>query len=444
MESLFYIDGLAKVVISLILFIGLIVALFAKQYLKGDSKYNLFFLTLPLVIISVIITVSADNIFLFLTSWFLSNAILTVMMIHKSNWKAAFASGKLAAKNFLIGFSCLSFALILLHDQSNQTSIQSILAFEYEDQTKLTIAMLLILIAAMTQSAIYPFSSWLTSSLNSPTPVSALMHAGLVNGGGILLARFAPLYLNAPKILTLIFVIGIATALIGTFWKLIQSNVKSMLACSTIGQMGFMIAQCGLGLFSAAIAHLFWHGCFKSYLFLTSGSAAQEKKFNLEYPPSLASFAAALICGIFGILVFSIITNKTALPLDSSLVLIVAAFIAATHFALNLLREKPLKNLVIAIILTSLSAALYGASIHVIEVQLSTNLHHPQALNAFHIAVILIFISIWMGRLFLQNPKKEKHRLMAMHYIKMIYVKALNASQPASSTVTANRNQYKL
>ena len=100
MDSLFYIDGLAKVVIFLIVFIGLVVALFAKQYLKGDSRYGLFFSMLPLIIISVIITVSANNIFLFLTSWFLSNAILVVMMIHKPNWKSAFASGKLAAKNF--------------------------------------------------------------------------------------------------------------------------------------------------------------------------------------------------------------------------------------------------------------------------------------------------------------------------------------------------------
>ena len=445
MESLFYIDGLAKVVIFLITFIGLVVALFAKQYLKGDSRYGLFFSMFPLIIISVIITVSANNIFLFLTSWFLSNAILVVMMIHKPNWKSAFASGKLAAKNFLIGFCCLSLGLVFLSHQTGEISIQSILAFEYEDQAQLIIALLLILVAAMTQSAIYPFNSWLTSSLNSPTPVSALMHAGLVNGGGILLARFAPLYLNSPKILTLIFVIGITTALVGTFWKLIQSNVKSMLACSTIGQMGFMFAQCGLGLFSAAIAHLFWHGCFKSYLFLTSGSAAQEKKFNLEYPPKLTSFASALICGIFGILTFSIIANKTLFSLDSNLVLIVAAFIAATHFALNLLREKPLKNLVIAIILTSTFGALYGTSIHIIESQLSLNhLYRPQTLNFFHIAVICIFISLWLGRLFLQNPKKERFPLMAMHYIKMIYVKALNASQPVSNTITANRNQYKL
>lgn len=440
MTSLFHIDGLAKVIIFLITFIGLVVGLFAKQYLKGDSRYNLFFFTLPLIIISVIITVSADNIFLFLTSWFLSNAILVVMMVHKPDWKSAFASGKLAAKNFLIGFFCLSLGLILFYQQTGQSSIQSLLVFEYSNQVELIICLILILIAAMTQSAIYPFSSWLTSSLNSPTPVSALMHAGLINGGGILLARFAPLYFHSPKILTLIFVIGIITALIGTFWKLIQSNVKSMLACSTMGQMGFMIAQCGLGLFSAAIAHLFWHGCFKSYLFLTSGAAGKERKFDLKYPPSLASFISALICGIFGILSFSWITNKNLFLLDSNTVLFVAAFIAATHLALNILREKPLINLPIAIFLTSIVGFLYGGSIHIIESQLSLfELYDPQPLNAFHISIIYIFILLWLWRLFIHNPKKK-----ISHLMEGLYVKALNASQPASSTITANRNQYKL
>lgn len=231
MDSLFYIDSLAKVMIFPIVFIGLVVALFAKQYMKGDSGYGRFFFTLPLIIVSTIITVSTNNIFLFLTFWLLSNAILVLMITHKPNWKLAVASRKLAAKNFLIGFCHLSLGLVLLSYQAGQTSIQSILAFEYENQTKLVISLLLILVA---------------------------------------------------------------TALIVTFWKLIQSNVKNMLACSKIGQIGFMFAQCGLGLFPATVAHLFSHGRFKSYLFLKSGSAAQEKKFNLKYPPKLTSFASAV------------------------------------------------------------------------------------------------------------------------------------------------------
>lgn len=440
MNALFYIDGLAKVVIFLIIFIGSVVTLFAKKYLKGDLRYNIFFLTLPLIIASVIITAIANNIFLFLSSWFLSNAILVTMMIHKSHWQAALASGKLAAKNFLIGFGALSLGLILIYKQTGTSSIQSILAFEYQDQTHLTIALLLIMIAAMTQSAIYPFSSWLTSSLNSPNPVSALMHAGLVNGGGILLARFAPLYFNSPKILTVIFVIGVTSALMGTFWKLIQSNVKTMLACSTMGQMGFMIAQCGLGLFPAAIAHLFWHGCFKSYLFLTSGAAAQEKKFNLGYPPSLASFVAALICGMLGIWSFAFIADKNLLAINSNTVLFVAAFIAATHLALNILRKKPLMHLPLAIVITVMAGVLYGASVRIIESQLSSSsLYQPQELNAFHILAISIFVTLWLGRLFFHNPNGVISNL-----ISRFYVKALNASQPNSETITANRNQYKL
>ena len=86
------------------------------------------------------------------------------------------------------------------------------------------------------------------------------MHAGLVNGGGFLIVRFAPLYLNYPGILNIIFIIGLSTAIMGTLWKLMQSDIKRMLACSTMAQMGFMIAQCGLGLFSAAIAHIILHG----------------------------------------------------------------------------------------------------------------------------------------------------------------------------------------
>ncbi|MEI7431787.1 MAG: hypothetical protein WCL27_15145, partial [Betaproteobacteria bacterium] len=149
----------------------------------------------------------------------------------------------------------------------------------------------------------------------------------------------------------------------------------------------------GLGLFPAAIANLFWHGCFKSYLFLTSGSAAQEKKFDLGYPPKLASFLSALICGIFGILVFSFIADKNPLLLDSNVVLMVVIFIATTHLALNLLREKPLINLPIAILITSIAGLLYGTSIHIIESQLSLlEIYKPQALNAFHILAICIFI----------------------------------------------------
>ena len=171
------------------------------------------------------------------------------------------------------------------------------------------------------------------------------MHAGLVNGGGFLLARFAPLYVEHSILLTAIFVIGLATALLGTLWKLMQSDVKRMLACSTMGQMGFMLAQCGLGLFPAAVAHLVWHGLFKAYLFLASGGAAQEKRLDLGYPPKPATFFLALLCGVAGSLGFALTSAQSWFAGDTTLVLMVVAFLAASQFALPILREKALRTL---------------------------------------------------------------------------------------------------
>jgi NAD(P)H-quinone oxidoreductase subunit 5 len=105
---------------------------------------------------------------------------------------------------------------------------------------------LCIITAAIIQSAIYPFHRWLLSAMTSPTPASALMHAGFVNGSGILLALFSTV-LFASNTLIILFIIGGLTAVIAQFTKLLQVNVKQKLACSTIAQMGFMIMQCGLG-----------------------------------------------------------------------------------------------------------------------------------------------------------------------------------------------------
>jgi len=134
----------------------------------------------------------------------------------------------------------------------------------------LLLSALLIITAAIIQSAIYPFHRWLLSSMTAPTPASALMHAGFVNGSGILLALFSSVVITSGT-LTLIFIVGGLTAVIAQFTKLLQVNVKQKLACSTIAQMGFMIMQCGLGFFNAAVVHLILHGFYKAYLFLSSG-----------------------------------------------------------------------------------------------------------------------------------------------------------------------------
>jgi NAD(P)H-quinone oxidoreductase subunit 5 len=435
--SLFHLDSLGLIMGALILFVSLCVGSFSWHYLKGDATQSRFYSTLVLLVISVLILVSADHLLLFLLAWAMGNLLLTRLMVHKSSWKAAKESGRLALKNFAKGFIALSAAAALLYVKTGETSIQAIISNEYQ-KTFLAFTLSLIFIAAMAQSALWPFHRWLTSSLNSPTPVSAVMHAGLINGGGFLLARFAPLYAELPEFLIVIFVLGFVTAFLGIAWKLMQNDVKRMLACSTMGQMGFMVVQCGLGLFPAAIAHLVWHGLFKAYLFLASGSAAQEKRLDLGYPPRVSTFILSTLCGVIGTCAFAISSQTNLMAFDTSLFLVGMSFIAASQMALTILQLAPIKRLPLAVISVALTGLLYGFSVYQFD-QLLPNILKPQPLNSIHVIGFILLFTAWLGILFGRNPNKSSSM---PEWALRLYVWMLNASQPHPKTITTHRNDY--
>lgn len=435
----FSLDALGLLMMALVVFIGVCVGSFASRYLKGDAQYRSFFVRLCLLVVSVSVMVSADHLAVLFAAWCFSNSVLVRLMIHKAGWKAAKASGMLAATHYLFGAACVGGALLMFYAATGHVSLHALLSQPIESPLILP-ALGLLLIGAMTQSAIWPFHRWLTSSLNSPTPVSAIMHAGLVNGGGFLLVRFAPLYLEFPVLLTAIFVIGMVTALLGTCWKLMQSDVKRMLACSTMGQMGFMVAQCGLGLFPAAVAHLIWHGMFKAYLFLASGAAAQEKRLDLGYPPSLRVFLCALLCGVLGSLGFGFASEKSWLAGDTTLVLMVVAFISGTQFALAMLRCQPLRGLPLALMGTMLMGLAYGGSVRLIAWAMEPmQLMQPQVLNGAHAVGMMAMLLAWAAILFLRHDRIQNTYAA---WMQRFYVVALNASQPHPATITAHRNHY--
>ena len=360
-------------------------------------------------------------------------------MVHKPAWKAARSAGALAARNFLIGFSMVATAFALLFLATGETSIQAVLAESIDPAYGIAAAALL-LAGAMTQSAIWPFHRWLTSSLNSPTPVSAIMHAGLVNAGGFLLARFAPMYFELPAMLTAALVAGLVSALLGTLWKLMQQDIKRMLASSTMAQMGFMMVQCGLGLFPAAVAHLCWHGMYKAFLFLNSGGAARDKRLGRQDPPGLLALVLALACGAAGSYGFAAASGKPWLPTDTTLVLVAVAFVAGAQFALALMRRRPLARLPLALPLTGVMGLIYGGSVRLMEAVLAPDgLARPLPLNALHVAAILLLLVAWLAMLYVRRePGKERVSGRGL----ALYVKTLNASQPHPSTVTAQRNHY--
>lgn len=439
-QSLVRMDQLALVMIAVIGFIGLSVGSFAYRYLSGDSQIGTFFRLFLCLLLSLLVMVCADHLLLFYVAWCVSNALLVRLMIYKPVWKAARASGGLAARNFLWGSAFIAVAFGLLYGETGETSIQALIRLSHLSSA-LILALIFLALGAMTQSAIWPFHRWLLSSLNSPTPVSALMHAGLINGGGFLLARFAPLYLQSTGLSNALFTVGLLTALLGTLWKLMQPDVKRMLACSTMGQMGFMFVQCGLGLYPAAVTHLVWHGMFKAYLFLSSGSAARETRFVQGYAPSIATFGAALVCGAVGSTAFAFSSGKSWLAGDTTLFLLVIAFVSASQLALPILQANPIKTLPLALLATTLAGLVYGGSVLLISTALAPmGFMQPQPLQGLHIVGLLAFSGAWLAML---GWRVWPRPTGIGTWLSQAYVWALNASQPHPDTVTTHRNHYR-
>jgi NAD(P)H-quinone oxidoreductase subunit 5 len=437
----FKVDGLSLLMSTLILFVSFIVHQFSRRYMAGDRRYRPFFLKLAALTSSVIAMVFADNLVLFWMAWSCSNLLLVSLMIHKSEWIAAKQSGTLALKTLCPGSLALLFSFFLMYQATGSVSITDINAQATQIPLFILTGLLAFLVlGALIQSAQWPCHRWLISSLNSPTPVSALMHAGLVNGGGFILVRFAPLLLTEGHLLLAVFLIGALTAILGTLWKLLQSDMKRMLANSTMAQMGFMMMQCGLGLFPAAVAHLCWHGLFKAYLFLNAGSALKAKKEKMASPKrSLLVFVLACLVGLAGALSFALISEKSLMILQPTTFLVGFAFISGTQLTYSLFARRPVyKRILPVFILVSLMGVFYGESIHLIESYFPT--YSAKALpnlNVIHILVFALFFILWLGMNLKKSLGLERTKVWAR-----LYVSALNGSQPDPKTITASRNSY--
>nr|WP_302473960.1 proton-conducting transporter membrane subunit [Legionella sp. PL877] len=425
---------------TLIVFVSFIVHRFSIRYMAGDRFYRRYFIILSATTLSAITWVLADNIFLFWIGWTFSNVFLILLMIHKSKWEAAKNSGSLALKILMSGSFFLFIAIMFLYLQNNTTSLEFLIHSNHDVSQLSNLSLTLILLAALSQSALWPFHRWLISSLNSPTPVSALMHAGLVNGGGILIVKFAPLISIHQRLLTVLFLLGAISAFLGSIWKLLQNDIKRMLACSTMAQMGFMMMQCGLGLFSAAITHLCWHGLFKAYLFLSSGSVITETKPENNLKTN--SFVAIILSAAGGLLAmcaFAYITDKPMFFPDPTTFLLALVFVTGAQITLTMQSHIPgFKKCILILPIALFSGILYGESIHLIESVLpNLDGFRITTLNMLHWIILIFFLMTWFAFNFFPVKKIQESRIWCRFYMMM-----LNQSQPHPKTITAIRDTY--
>jgi len=438
---LFRADNLSWVMAALTAFVVANVLSYSRRYLAGDRGRRRHRRDVLLLAACLAAMAFADHLLVLLAAWVAADLVLVRLMIHNGDWEAARESGRLALRTLLPGGVLLAGGFWILADAAGTAAIHEINAGAASGSAAAPIGLALIALAALIQSASWPFHRWLTSSLNSPTPVSALMHAGLVNGGGFLLVRFAPLYLAQPAMLHALFLAGLVTAVVGTFWKLVQTDVKRMLACSTMGQMGFMLMQCGMGLFAPAASHLCWHGLFKAYLFLGTGSVVrEERKPTALAGLPIAGLPAAGLAGVLGASSFAATSGLGFRPAETSFVMVGLAFMAAVQVAGGLLAGRAAAGRLLAASAAGLAACgLYGLNVRVIETVLAPlESSRPQPLDPLYAAGFAALLLVWLA-LNLDLAARWK----ASTAWKRLYVAALNGGQPHPRTVTVHRTTYR-
>ena len=271
-----YVDGITVLMIVVVSVVTLMVMLYSVGYMKGEPRYGWYFAMLSGFSAAMLMLVTSGNLLLLYLSW---EAVgLASYLLIGFYWERQTAA-EAAKKAFIttrIGDVGLLIGIILLWRGAGSFDIQEIIEAARAggfDNLYLTVAMLFLFAGAAGKSAQFPLHVWLPDAMEGPTPVSALIHAAtMVVAGVYLVARMMPVFDEVLIARDVVLYIGLTTAVMGATMGLVTSDIKRVLAYSTISQLGFMFVALGVGSVTAAMFHLFTHAFFKSLLFLGSGS----------------------------------------------------------------------------------------------------------------------------------------------------------------------------
>jgi NAD(P)H-quinone oxidoreductase subunit 5 len=433
------IDGLTVAMWSVVAFFSAIVHTYSLRYLAGNDGRSRFFAGLTGFAAAVGLLVAADHVALFAGAWLAMGLVVAELIGHARNWDHARRAAGLARRSFAASSLLVAAGLGLLAWAAGTTQLSTILAGLGSLPTwTLATAGILLGLGAVVQSALAPFHGWLLTSMTAPTPASALMHAGFVNAGGLLLARTAPVFVREPLLLAGLAVVGAASALLGKAWKAVQPDLKRRLGCSTVAQMGFMVLQAGLGLFAAAVTHLVLHGFYKAYRFLASGTGIERRVPDVEAetsPLGVAGLGVVVFTGAAGAGLFALLTGK-GLHLDGGLLLAGLVALTGVHSARQVARRANLRGSwrYGALPLIGLPAvALYAGAYQLVRVLLADvpATTSPVELTFVHGALAVAFLGTYVV---LETGIHRRSR--------RLYTWLFNAAQPDPDTVLTSREDY--
>jgi NAD(P)H-quinone oxidoreductase subunit 5 len=432
------VDGLTVLMWVVVTFFSGIVHSYSRRYMAGSAHETGFFLAVFGFTVTVMGLVAADHLALFASLWLTMGLVMAKLVGTVDGWRQARTAASVARRYFLASSALLGVSLTALWWTTGATTVSGVAAAaDGLGGPVWMVAAAALVLAAMIQSALVPFHGWLLSSMTAPTPASALMHAGFVNAGGILLTRFAPVVTVDATLMLAIVVVGATSALLGKLLKTVQPDVKTELGCSTVGQMGFMIMQAGLGFFGAAVTHLVLHGFYKAYHFLGAGGRVERTSPTESETrgTSVAGAAVVLVTGLAGGWLFAVLTGKGTTG-DSGLLLVSFVVLTTLHAARSAVEHTSLSATarygavplvfvpaitVYALVYEAISGVLSGLPV----------VAAPTELTALHGAVAVVFLAAYVA--IAAGVHERSHRL---------YVALLNASQPAPGTVLTAAEEY--
>ena len=269
----------AHLLAVLIAFLGWVIGDYASRYLRGEAGQTRFVTAYLATLASVSVVAASSHLGVIIIAWAASGVALHQLLTFYRDRTAALI---VAHKKFLasrLAELLLIVAAILLYREWGTLELSGIALHTQAGATLPTsaaVAAILISMAVLLKCAQVPLHGWLIQVMEAPTPVSALLHAGVVNLGGYVLIRLAPLISASVAAQTLLVVVGSLTAALAGIVMLTRITIKVRLAWSTCSQMGFMVMECGLGLYDLALLHLLAHSLYKAHAFLTAGEAVRD------------------------------------------------------------------------------------------------------------------------------------------------------------------------
>lgn len=395
-------DRLTAVLVVLITGVSGLTAIFSTRYLQDDPRLGRFLALLGLTTAGTVVFATAASLLVLVAGWLVAGAGFCLLLAHRRDVSGsrealrrtavAFAAGDLA----LVGAAAIALVAVGNLDLRRTSEEAETLAAA----GVATPVALLVVLAALARCAQLPLHRWLPATVAAPTPVSALLHAGLINAGGILLVRLGPVTGAVEVAAYVLFAAGAATALYGGAVMLARPDVKGALAHSTMAQMGFMLVQVALGAAAAAVVHLVGHAMYKAALFLGSGSAIAARRRKLAAPATPATSPAVRAACALGLPAAALLAavwatgGVDAIGGSPALVLLAFAWAASAHAVDAWLRSGAPAAVAAAVVATAATAGAYVGLLAAAKAFLAPDLPAVTGVSPWAAAPVAVAVAV--------------------------------------------------